>query len=443
MTSPASAPATVHRAMPPAGGMPGGLAVPGTGPMPLAIAHFAAAVLFLLAGAAGLVWIAPELAAGLFPSPHVAGVTHLFTLGWLSTTIFGALYQLLPVALGAPVRWPRVGHAGFWTFTPGAALFAAGVAASSTPLHHAGIALLTIGIALGVTNVGASLARATTRDVTWSAVAIAITALASTLVLGVVLLHNLHTGFLAAARLRVLAIHLHVALVGWALVTIVGMSHRLLPMFLLAHGVDARWTRRAVALLATGTVLLATGLALDASALTWAGAAALELGVAAFAWQARLFFRHRVRRRIDAGMRFVVTALVFLVAAAATGPVVLARAPGTPRVATAYVLLGLLGGIVLYVVGHFYKIVPFLAWIAHFRGRMGKEAVPAVADLYSARVATVQWVLMSVAVAIMSAGTVLGHAHCVRVGAVLFAAGVLLFASQIARVARGPHHQRP
>ena len=66
--------------------------------------HFAAALFYLVTGAVALVWIAPELAIGAYPSPHVAGITHLFTLGWLTTTIFGALYQLLPVALGAPLR---------------------------------------------------------------------------------------------------------------------------------------------------------------------------------------------------------------------------------------------------------------------------------------------------------------------------------------------------
>ena len=77
----------------------------------LAGQHFAASILYLLAGAVGLVWIAPELAMGTYPSPRVAGITHLFTLGWLTTTIFGALYQLLPVALGAPVYSEPMGHA--------------------------------------------------------------------------------------------------------------------------------------------------------------------------------------------------------------------------------------------------------------------------------------------------------------------------------------------
>src|SRR6185369_5849871 len=94
--------------------------------MTLVGAHFGAATLYLTAGALGLVWVAPELAIGAYPSPQVAGVTHLFTLGWLTMMIFGALHQLLPVGLGAPMRSLRVGQLSFWCFAPGVALFAAG-----------------------------------------------------------------------------------------------------------------------------------------------------------------------------------------------------------------------------------------------------------------------------------------------------------------------------
>jgi hypothetical protein len=164
----AAAPAT------PASSASAAAPVPARSNVGLAGEHFAAATLYLLAGAIGLVWIAPELSIGAYPSPRVAGITHLFTLGWLTTTIFGALYQLLPVALGAPIRSLKLGHAEFWTFAPGAGIFAAGVATSSTLLHHIGIALVSIGVILGVTNVALTLPRAKQRDVTWAAMALAI-----------------------------------------------------------------------------------------------------------------------------------------------------------------------------------------------------------------------------------------------------------------------------
>lgn len=399
--------------------------------------HFAAAILYLLAGAAGLVWVTPELAVGAYLSPRVAGITHLFTLGWLTTTIFGALYQLLPVALGAPVRFPWLGHASFWSFAPGVGLFAAGVATTSLSLRHTGIALVTIGVALAVGNIGASLPRAPTRDATWAAIALALTALASTLVLGVVLLHNLHTGFIAAARMRVLATHLHVALVGWALVMIVGVSHRLLPMFLLAHGADVRWTRRALAFLATGVVALAIGLPARMTVVRWLGAILIEAGIGCFLWQAFSFHRVRVRRKLDVGLRFAAIALVLLATSALLGPAVLAAGATHPRLATVYVAVGLLGGIVLYVAGFFYKIVPLLAWTARYRGRMGREAVPMVADLYSARVAHAQLGAMALGVVWLATGIAAGSVRATQSGAVLYLVGVVLFASQIARVAFG------
>jgi hypothetical protein len=410
---------------------------PATDTLRLAAQHFAAAMLYLLAGAAGVIWIAPELAAGLYTAPHVAGVTHLFTLGWLTTTIFGALHQLLPVALGASLRSERVGQLSFWTFAPGAGLFAAGVATSVTALHHAGIALVATGVLLAAGNIALTLPRARARDTTWAAIALALAFLVSTLVLGVVLLHNLHTGFLAAARLRVLSTHLHVALVGWALIMMAGVSHRLLPMFLLAHGADTRWSARAIALLAAGVVALAAGLLGGVAAAAWAGALLLDAGVACFIWQALAFHRVRVKKKLDVGMRFVGVALGFLAASAVLGPAVLAAGPGHPRLASIYVLVGLLGGIVLFVVGFFYKIVPLLAWTVRYRGRMGQGPVPTVATMYSARVAHVQLALMSGGVVLLAAGIAAGSAHVARCGAVLMAAGVIAFASQILRVTLG------
>lgn len=410
---------------------------PATTSIVLAGEHFAAATLYLLAGAVGLVWAAPELAAGAYLSPHVAGVTHLFTLGWLTMTIFGALCQLLPVALGAPVRSTLVAHAAFWTFAPGVGIFVTGIVTSSVALHHTGIGLVAVGVLLAVGNVAASLPRARTKDATWAAIAMALGFLTSTLVLGIILLHNLHTGFLAASRLAVLATHMHVAVVGWVLIMIVGVSHRLLPMFLLAHGADNRWTPRALGLLSAGVVVLAVGLTTGRAALAWAGTLLLQGGVGCFLWQARAFFRARLRRKLDVGMRFVATALVFLAVSALLGPAVLVRGAVLPRLAMVYVVLGLLGGIVLYVIGFFYKIVPLLAWTAHFRGRMGKEPVPTVAQLYSARLAHLQLGLMAAGVTLLAAGISGGSVHVTRCGTVLFLGGLLIFVAQLGRVARG------
>lgn len=399
--------------------------------------HFAAALLFLTLGFLGLVWVAPQLADGTYLSPRVAGVTHLFTLGWLTMTIFGATYQLLPVALGAPVTSERMGHASFAAFAPGVAIFSLGVMRESSVLHHLGIALVTLGIVLVVTNVALSLPRAKRRDVTSRAVAIAVSFLSLTLVLGVVLLHNLHTGFLGGARVHVLAIHLHVALLGWVFVMIIGMAHRLLPMFLIAHGADTRWTARALAFLVPGVLILAAGLALGSALLSWIGLGLVEGGVVSFLRQARSFYRAKAPRPLDAGLKHAAAALLLLSVAATVAPAVLALGPTHPRLHTVYVVLGLIGGFSLFVVGLFYKIVPFLAWISRYRDKMGREKVPTVAQLYSSRVAHAGLSLYVIGVGGLVLGIGFSQTLIVRSSALVLLAAVLLFASQMMRAAWG------
>ena len=418
-----------------------GLAMEGTPSLRLPGEHFAAALFFLCAGSIGLIWIAPELAAGLYLSPHVAGVTHCFTLGWLTMTIFGAMYQLLPVALGVSIRSERAGHVSFCAFAPGVALFASGVAFSSVMLRNLGITLIAIGVTCLIANVALSLRKVVDRDVIWGAIVIALSFLTVTFAIGALLAQNLHAGFLGNWRVTVLATHLHIALLGWVLVMIVGISHRLLPMFLLAHGADTRWTFRALALLASGVVVLALGImaghSIKPNIVPWMGLLLVESGIFCFLRQAWLFFKVRKRPRLDAGLRHAATALIFLAASAALAPVVLAAGSEYRRLDTAYVMLGLLGGLTLYAIGQFYKIVPFLTWMARFREDMGKKRVPTVAQLYSPLVAHIDLALFAIAILGMEIGVIAGITLAVRLAAILFVAGAGLFVSQIARVTFG------
>ena len=395
--------------------------------------HFVAALCFLLLGASGAVWVAPELAAGAYPSLRVVGVVHLFTLGWLTTSIMGALYQFLPVALGRPVASERVARLTFALYVPGLALFVAGLVRSHAPLLLAGVAAFSSGIILFLGNLGVTLRRAQRRDVTWWALACAAVFLGVTLVLGAALSGNLRWGFLGAARHTALGTHLHVALAGWVLLVIVGVSHRLMPMFLLSHGAREHFAQYAVALLAAGATALSVlhhvpVLGRELPALLVGG------GVVAFLLQAREFHVHRHRKALDPGLRLAASALVFLAAALALAVVVV---PGwaSPRVSTAYVMLVLLGTS-LFVAAHYYKIVPFLVWNHRFGPLAGTRPLPRVADLYSARAASVASALLVLGALTMTVAVASGIAAVVTLGGVVFTAGATLEAGQMVAVAR-------
>lgn len=396
--------------------------------------HFGAAMVFFAAGAVGVVLVAPQLTAGAFPAPGVIGVTHLFTLGWITTSIMGALYQFLPVALGEPIRSVRAGHLAFGLYVLGIPIFVYGVATGHHVAMMSGASIFGVGILVFVTNVAATLSRAPRRDVTWWALAGALVFLVITLVLGLTLAGNLWKGYLGAGRFMVLGVHLHIALGGWVLLVIVGVAQKLLPMFLLSHGVGDRLARAAVVLIAAGATWLAL-LHHLLFAMLWRGAAVLlGAGLACFLAQAVLFYRHRHRPALDPGMRLAAAGLGLLgMGLALAGPVVLLDVH--PRIWTAYVMAMLLG-ITLFVAALYYKIVPFLVWYHRFGPLAGKQSLPKVGELYSTRAANAAGILLFFGATGTTAAVFFGQPMMARIAAVILMVGALVEAGQMLQLAR-------
>lgn len=413
---------------------PGGLAGAQSPPFVLPGEHFAAGLAFLVAGGVGLVWISPELAAGLFPLPRVIAVVHLFTLGWITTSILGALYQFLPVALGEPIRSERVAHIGFVLYAPGLAVFVVGLAAGVTVAYLVGAAAFCVGLLLFVWNLAATLRRARRRDLTWWSLAGALAFLVAAISFGISLAGNLRWGYLGGDRFGAVAVHLHVALFGWVFLVVVGVAQRLLPMFLLSHGASVRPARWAAALLAVGAGVLTLfhhwpGRVLPVGgALVWAGAAA-------FLVQSVLYFRHRRKSSLDAGLRLAGGALGLLGLGLGIAPFAAVAGLGSPRLASAYVA-ALVGGFTLFVAGHDYKIVPFLVWYHRFGPLVGRRPVPVVAQLFSGRAANLAASGLGAGAAGAVVAVLLATPWLVRAAAVAFAAGAVSMSLQMLVLSR-------
>lgn len=402
-------------------------------PLHLPGEHFIAAMIFFICGAVSLWYVAPMLASGAYPAASVVTLTHLFTLGWLTTSIMGALYQFLPVALGRAIESERLAHLTFGLHVIGVTCFVAGISLHHSTLSYAGVGFLGAGLTGFLGNLVITLRRAPQRALTWWALSGAAFSLAIAVFFGVLLGIHRFTGFLGAAHDLALLVHLHAGLFGWVMLVIVGVSHRLLPMFLLSHGADERFGWWAAGLLSTGTVLL--------SLFHHVPVIGRELplllymcGLLAWAVQVRIFFRRRHRPELDAGLRLSAIGSVLI----AITPLPLlgmlwSGAPITYRVL--YAGFAILGS-ALFVAAHYYKIVPFLIWNRYFGPLAGTRPLPRVADLYAAREANIAIRLLAVGVILVLAGVALPSTDSVRittvrVGAVLASAGALLQAWQL------------
>ena len=410
-----------------------GMAADGAPPFVLPGEHFAAALAWLALGAAGLVAVAPLLAAGAFTAPRVVAVAHCFTLGWLTTSIFGALYQLFPVVLGVSARSVRVGHVTFGLLQAGTASLVAGFWWFSPVLLAVGWTLLFAAVGGLAWNILPQRRRAPRGRLIGLYISGAHLGLGLAMLVAAARVGSL-LGWWTVNPNRLLAAHVHLAALGFATLTAIGVGSRLLPMFLLSHG-QADWPLRWIGpLVGAGLVAFGAGELGAGAGLALGGAAAMAAGVALYLYQAWLYYRHRVRRKLDPGLALTAVSHGFLLVSLAAGAA-LALAPAPPpHLAAAYGVLGILGWLTLFVAGIYQKILPFLTWLHRFGPRVGQPGLPTVADLVVPRWGWASLVLLASGTVVLAAAVGAGRESAARAGAALFAAGAAFLVAQGVRL---------
>ena len=402
-------------------------------PFWLPASHFATGLGFLSALALLLPFVAADLAQERFLLPRVVAATHLVTLGWLTISIMGALCQLFTVMLGAPIRWIKLSLVTLVTYAPGLALFVCGLLTGHTTLVVVGAILFSVALVLFLVNAIGTLVRGKKRDLSWWSLAGAFFFLAATITFGISLAINLQSNHLGIGRLGALFIHVHVALGGWVMLMIIGVARRLLPMFLLSHGTNERALHVAAWSMGAGAFVLTLFHRALTRPLMLLAVALLVIGVIALIVQIAGYVRTRHRPQLDAGLRMVLAGAGLLLVGIVIGLVAL-RLGGTTLIASYGVAI--VGGLALFVAGHYYKILPFLLWNHRFAPMVGKRTLPKISELYDPRIANVASAASIGGMATLLAGALLHITAVALIGALLVTTGFLIETVQLVKLLR-------
>ena len=376
------------------------------------MSYFAAALLALIA-AEGL------MVAGFgFPNAPIRGpetlvLVHLVAIGWLSMLMLGALFQFVPVLVVRPLHSNGLPLPSLMLILSGLAALLLGFLqlGGYLVLPHScfptASALLGAGVSLALWNLGRTLWAARPLPISARFVTVGLASIAVTALLGILFALTLggvvsHPALLAIASQGV-PVHAIVGLGGWLTFTAMGVSYRLLAMFMLAPELDGASTRAAFHFGAAALALVifgGVGLILLGGHLALALAAAGALGLACVAiyWKDMVhLYRARKRRVIELNSRMAGLALISLglaaaLAFAATVFGVLPRLAGAVAFLTAFGWLSGLGLAMLY------KIVAFVTWLECYGPVLGKMPTPRVQDLVMERRALPWFMIYFVAV---------------------------------------------
>jgi hypothetical protein len=420
----------------------------------------------ILALAGSVIWfiVRPAILAGYHYNQYVIAATHLVVLGFICTVVMGAMYQLVPVALETKLHSERLAK---WQFAIHVVSFA-GMVWMFNIWDMKQVGHFGSGLALGAGFFIYNMARTLWRVPKWNTIATAIVAalgwFSLTIFAGLSVaaakcayeateglataegVKQVITGLQVVAgivsrfdAIGVMHAHAHMGVVGFFLMLIVGVSYRLIPMFMLTEVQSKRRAAWSVILLNVGLAGAVVTILLRSSwKPVFAGIAVAGLMI--YGWELWAMVRARKRRALDWGLK------TFLVAIAMLIPVCLLALvlswPTLPMtqffslLENVYGLVGLLGVVGLAIIGMLYKILPFLVWYGVYSPQVGQAQLPTTAQMVSERLQAGGLALYLAGLGICSVAIMGESESWVRVGAIVLAASLILFAGNTVKVLR-------
>jgi hypothetical protein len=318
-------------------------------------------------------------------------------IGWLSLLIFGALIQFVPVLVARQLAYPELPVVALELLIAGLAglivsfLGMAGFAVGLIPWLPLGAIALTAGFSINIWNLGRTMWSARPIGPPARFVSVGLVSLIGAALFGSIFSVTLNgwTANVIFLRLTSQGIPLHAALGlgGWLTFTAMGVSYRLLAMFMLAPEAERPTSRFAfvfgtaavmVLLIGGPACLLIVGQELTLPLLAALALATLSVGL--YSHDIARLYRGRKRRKVELNMRMAMWALAGLGLTNVLFLILIVLEPIDQRIGAVVFLLvfGWLTGLGL---AKLYKIVAFLTWLECYGALLGKGPTPRVQDL--------------------------------------------------------------
>jgi hypothetical protein len=413
---------------------------PGVPARDLPLWYFAFAHACLALAAAALT-VRPDLPGGFFHHPRMVAVVHLITLGWISSSILGAFYIVGPLALRMPLPSGWRDRTAFGSFVLGVS----GMVAHFWIGEYGGMAWSAALVIAGVLHVAVrawrGLAASPVPGAVKIHVALAFANMLAASVFGIVVGLNRMFAWFAWSPMSAAFAHAHLAAIGWAVMMVVGLSYRLIPMIVPAAMPTTPALVRSAILLEAGVIVLATGLVRNAG---WTPLGALLVlgGLASFVAQVRAIVQRKLPSpaalpRPDWATWQTHVAFGWLLLAAASGTILTLPVPFSWLIPLGwfYGVAGLIGFLAQVVVGIQGRLLPLHGWYRLFEAAGMTPPQRSAHTLPSHRLA--KWILIawSAGVPLLAAGLAASMPVLIRAGSICLLAGVVFNAVQAYLVA--------
>jgi len=350
---------------------------------------------------------------GYHISAPVLTVLHLMILGWVTMIIFGALYQLIPVVMEVKLFSETLAYITLTGFVSGLFFLITAFMGYEFQLTNNFIigGSLIIGAVLVFTiNTLVTALKSDKKNMSKLYIVSSAIYLLLTVMMGLFIVLNLKYAWLTKAHTEFLETHVVIGLVGWFLMLVIGVAATLMPMFLIVHKIREDYLKWGFYLINAGVIIIFTITFINQVPEFIRVVAYLMIlsGLVLFLLFNYDVFSHRMRKKLDIGMKLSAIALVLLLLSVISfvlvyfGNNVLGLGVGRIEIIAGILLVyGFFTGLIL---GQTYKTLPFIIWLFHYQKLVGKQKTPLPADLYSDRLATIHMYSFVISLLLFMAG---------------------------------------
>lgn len=383
-----------------------------------------------------LLLLNPEVFLGHYFTPKLLALVHLAVLGWGTMIIFGAAHQLLPVLCGRALYSERLALCSLLLLTVGTAILACHFWQFSEGYGLIlGGSLVCASVICYVINVfGTAFKKATSSPHQLFLLASA-SYLLITVVAGLLLAINLFFPYIETNHLEFLKLHAHAGLAGWFLLLIMGVTTKLIPMFLLAKSDRTSLLYSSFILVNLGLLLfLVDAFFFGFTARTHLYYFLILLGIVL--WLVFLYdnYQNRLRRRIEPLMKQSALSFAFLFISLGLALVLLIKPSMTASIL--YGTLLIMGWITTLIFGQTFKTMPFIVWNARYSKLSGKQKVPLPGALYNLRFVKLQSLFHILALLLLIIGISIKSEPLIRVALLSWLLCALLYLGNVLKVSQ-------
>ena len=369
-------------------------------------------------------------------NPKTLAITHLMALGWGTMIILGASHQLLPVLIEGKLDSFLLALLSFIFAAIGIPLLVTGFYLFNTGLIlQTGAILVNASVICYFLNVIGSIIESKKYNIHAFFIATASFWLFTTTFFGLLLAFNFSRSWLPENSIEYLSIHAHMGLAGWFLLLIIGVSSRLIPMFLISKyssPVTLWWIFALINIALFAFIILKTSGAYPN--LYYSPFLLVLIALALFGNYNFRAYKTRIRRHVDEQMKISLlsVAMLLLPLLCLLGVIYFIREDSKANIVLLYGFCIFFGWITALIIGMTFKTLPFIIWnkVYHSRG-MGRT--PAPKELFSENLFKVMGLLYLTGFILFVAGILVLNDLLLKAGAAILLVSAIFYVINVVK----------